>query len=265
MDGDPNTRWCADNKGQQQWLQLDLGRVQPISRAVVQWEFPEKKYGFAVEGSADGKAWQPLPGTVRFVRVKTTALPDAKWASIREVQLFADDGKEIKNQRLAAGGAPSTAAFDDSAWRKLDVPHDWGIEGPFRDDLPGDTGKLPWKAIGWYRKHFTVPAADQGRRIFVDFDGAMANAQVWLNGELVGGARATSGRGPWRVVAVVTSPSPSFDKHRALSLEWHIRYPTGRRPRPRAIRGPAARVASLGGVLAGPKFADLDFDVFVAP
>ncbi len=187
MDGNPDTRWCADNKGQQQWLQLDLGRVQPISRAVVQWEFPEKKYGFAVEGSAEGKAWQPLPGTVRFVRVRTTALPDAKWASIREVQLFADDGKEIKNQRLAAGGAPSAAAFDDSAWRKLDVPHDWGIEGPFRDDLPGDTGKLPWKAIGWYRKQFAVPAADQGRRIFVDFDGAMANAQVWLNGELVGG------------------------------------------------------------------------------
>ena len=68
----------------------------------------------------------------------------------------------------------------------LDVPHDWGIEGPFRDDLPGDTGKLPWKGIGWYRKHFNVPESDRGKHVFIDFDGAMANAQVWLNGQYVG-------------------------------------------------------------------------------
>lgn len=77
-------------------------------------------------------------------------------------------------------------AFDDAAWRKLDVPHDWGIEGPFRDDLDGGSGKLPWQAIGWYRKHFSLPATDKGKRIFIDFDGAMANAKVWLNGQYVG-------------------------------------------------------------------------------
>ena len=71
-------------------------------------------------------------------------------------------------------------------WRTLNVPHDWGVEGPFRDDLPGDTGKLPWKGIGWYRKHFNVPASDQGKRLFIDFDGAMADARVWLNGQYVG-------------------------------------------------------------------------------
>ena len=76
--------------------------------------------------------------------------------------------------------------LDDSAWRKLDVPHDWGIEGPFRDDLDNNTGKLPWKGIGWYRKYFSIADADKGKRIFIDFDGAMANAKVWLNGEYVG-------------------------------------------------------------------------------
>jgi beta-galactosidase len=187
LDGDPATRWCANDKGQKQWVQLDLGRTQQLNRALVQWEFPEKKYAFVIEGSNDGQAWQPLPGAVRFVRVRTTALPDGKWASIREIQLFDGAGQAIKNRRLAASGAPSTAAFDDSAWRKLDVPHDWGIEGPFRADLDNNTGKLPWKGIGWYRKHFALPAADQGQRIFVDFDGAMANAQVWLNGEPIGG------------------------------------------------------------------------------
>jgi beta-galactosidase len=77
--------------------------------------------------------------------------------------------------------------FDDSAWRKLDLPHDWGIEGPFKQEYPGDTGKLPWWGVGWYRKHFNIPAEDQGQRIFLDVDGAMAYATVWLNGRFVGG------------------------------------------------------------------------------
>jgi beta-galactosidase len=76
--------------------------------------------------------------------------------------------------------------FDDVSWRKLDLPHDWAIEGPFRIDLSGETGKLPFKGIGWYRKSFTLPAEDQGKQVFVDFDGAMAYAEVWLNGNYVG-------------------------------------------------------------------------------
>ncbi|MBZ0242782.1 MAG: beta galactosidase jelly roll domain-containing protein [Bacteroidales bacterium] len=76
--------------------------------------------------------------------------------------------------------------YNDSYWRKLDLPHDWGVEGPFRDDLENDTGLLPWKAIGWYRKHFMVPESDSDKLLFIDFDGAMANAEVWLNGQFVG-------------------------------------------------------------------------------
>ncbi|MFZ4399461.1 MAG: beta-galactosidase GalB [Bacteroidales bacterium] len=75
---------------------------------------------------------------------------------------------------------------NDTKWRKLDLPHDWAIEGPFRIELAGETGKLPYKGIGWYRKHFTLPTTDEGRQIFIDFDGAMANAQIWLNGHYVG-------------------------------------------------------------------------------
>ena len=87
---------------------------------------------------------------------------------------------------VAQAGSPAFPDFDDSKWQNLDVPHDWAIAGPFRKDLDGGTGKLPWKAVGWYRKHFTIPAADKGKRVFIDFDGAMANAQVWLNGHYVG-------------------------------------------------------------------------------
>src|ERR1044072_4041057 len=80
--------------------------------------------------------------------------------------------------------------FDDSAWRRLDLPHDWGIEGPFKQEYPGETGKLPWWGIGWYRKSFDLPAetgASAGTRLYLDIDGAMAYATVWCNGRLAGG------------------------------------------------------------------------------
>jgi beta-galactosidase len=77
--------------------------------------------------------------------------------------------------------------FDDSAWRRLDLPHDWGVEGPFKQEYPGETGKLAWWGVGWYRKHFDVPAGDRGRRLYLDLDGAMSYATVWLNGRFVGG------------------------------------------------------------------------------
>lgn len=75
----------------------------------------------------------------------------------------------------------------DQSWRTLDLPHDWAIEGPFSDTLENNTGLLPWKGIGWYRKHFRLDENDKGKRIYVDFDGAMAYSEVWLNGKFVGG------------------------------------------------------------------------------
>jgi beta-galactosidase len=78
------------------------------------------------------------------------------------------------------------SSVDDTNWRSLDLPHDWAIEGPFSDTLENNTGLLPWKGIGWYRKHFVISDNDKGKRIYVSFDGAMAYAKVWLNGKYVG-------------------------------------------------------------------------------
>lgn len=89
------------------------------------------------------------------------------------------------SERTEAEGV-ETAAFDDSQWRLLDVPHDWAIEGPFRMELPGCTGKLPYEGIGWYRKTFDVPASDHGKKIFLDFDGAMSRSKVYINGVFAG-------------------------------------------------------------------------------
>lgn len=53
--------------------------------------------------------------------------------------------------------------FDDSAWRALDIPHDWAIEGPFDYKHNPDAGGLPSYGVGWYRKRFCLPASGQGR------------------------------------------------------------------------------------------------------
>jgi len=87
--------------------------------------------------------------------------------------------------RFLLGDAPGAQApdFNDLAWRKLDVPHDWSIEGTIDKDNP--TGKSEGffpAGIGWYRKHFALPAADAGRRVYIEFDGVMANSDVWVNG-----------------------------------------------------------------------------------
>jgi len=64
----------------------------------------------------------------------------------------------------------------------------WGVEGPFKQEYPRRrTGKLPWWGVAWYRKHFTVPAGDSAKQVYLDIDGAMAYASVWLNGQFVGG------------------------------------------------------------------------------
>jgi len=106
--------------------------------------------------------------------------------SFDEGWLFARYGLQPDGTRKEEPSGVEASSLNDAAWQKLKLPHDWAITGPFRIELEGATGKLPWKGIGWYRKHFTVPVADAGKRIFVDFDGAMAYAQIWLNGNYVG-------------------------------------------------------------------------------
>ena len=89
--------------------------------------------------------------------------------------------------RGEASGAEQPG-FDDAAWRKLDLPHDWSIEGPYDEHAAtgGSGGYLP-AGTGWYRKHFTVPEALRGRQVSVEFDGVYMNSDVWINGRHLGG------------------------------------------------------------------------------
>jgi beta-galactosidase len=87
------------------------------------------------------------------------------------------------------GDAPGAqqSAFDDSTWRTLDVPHDWSIAGPFDPNNPsGGAGAFLPCGIGWYRRHFGSGPVGDGRRVFIEFDGVMANSDVWMNGVPLG-------------------------------------------------------------------------------
>ena len=230
IDGDSNTRWCAADGSMNQWLAVDFGKITPLGSVEIEWEF-ELAYQYKVEVSDDGKAWKTvvdrtqnqdaarlnkaaLGSTGRFVRVTVTSVPEEKWASICELRVLDPAGNRLQ----PAGGVPvtgdkrlqpvapedgaavfpeSTVEFNDSDWRKLNLPHDWGIEGPFKQEYPGETGKLPWWGTGWYRKHLEVLASDQGKKIYLDVDGAMSHAKVWLNGQLAGGW--PYGYASWRV------------------------------------------------------------------
>src|SRR5450631_2044958 len=97
----------------------------------------------------------------------------------------------------------ATGTFDDSRWRSLNLPHDWAIELPFvRDEGLQSHGykplgrKYPENSVGWYRRAFDIPAADAGRRIVLEFDGAFRSALVFVNGCFIG--RNDNGYAPFR-------------------------------------------------------------------
>ena len=77
--------------------------------------------------------------------------------------------------------------FADSGWRKLNLPHDWAIEGDFSQDNSSGTGggALPG-GIGWYRKTFIPADGDKGKHFRIEFDGVYMNSEVFINGISLG-------------------------------------------------------------------------------
>ena len=74
---------------------------------------------------------------------------------------------------------------DGRAFAPVTVPHDWAIAGPFNPKGDGNTGKLPWKGSGVYRRQLFLDESPKGR-YFLDFDGVMARATVFVNGQPCG-------------------------------------------------------------------------------
>ncbi|WP_050982158.1 glycoside hydrolase family 2 TIM barrel-domain containing protein [Mucilaginibacter paludis] len=77
--------------------------------------------------------------------------------------------------------------IDDANWRKLNLPHDWSIEGEFSKYNPAtpEGGALPG-GIAWYRKDFLIPNADKNKLVYIGFDGVYQKSDVWINGHHLG-------------------------------------------------------------------------------
>jgi beta-galactosidase len=104
--------------------------------------------------------------------------PDTNWDTS-----LSFDWKFIKGEQSDA----MDETLDDSGWETVNLPHDWAISGPFGElTASGNTGKLPWKGEGWYRKTFELKDTESGKRLQFLFDGVMANPTVYLNGHEVG-------------------------------------------------------------------------------
>ena len=113
-------------------------------------------------------------------------------------------GKLRREGTFAKAGrvdGPAAPKFDDAAWKKIDLPHDWAIDLPFVNDpiLVEHGGKalgreFPETSVGWYRREFVLPGSDVGRRICVEFDGIFRNATVFFNGHYI--AENMSGYAP---------------------------------------------------------------------
>ncbi len=76
--------------------------------------------------------------------------------------------------------------FDDVGWKDVVIPHDWGVDGGFVVDGDGNTGKLPWKGEGWYRKTLDIPSSYSGKQVYLLFEGIMAFPTVYMNGQQAG-------------------------------------------------------------------------------
>ncbi len=85
------------------------------------------------------------------------------------------------------GEAPGAALpqYDDAAWREVELPHDWSVEGEFDASLASCTGYLPG-GIGWYRRTLRLPESVRGARVAIDFGGVYCNSEVWCNGVYLG-------------------------------------------------------------------------------
>jgi beta-galactosidase len=141
--------------------------------------------------------------------VLCAAVPEIQIGNDRQIRF--NDGWRFWKGEAEGAEAPS---FNDVPWRALTLPHDWAIEGPFDPKYNPHDGGLPFYGTGWYRKHFTIPASARGRQIVVQFDGAMSNSTVWLNGVRVGGR--PYGYESW---AVNLTPNIRFGEENVLAVE----------------------------------------------
>jgi beta-galactosidase len=119
--------------------------------------------------------------TLLVIAALTAVLRGWSAEPVRERRNF-DDGWRFQLGEARGGEQPG---LDDNGWRKVNLPHDWSIEGPHNSANASGTGYLPG-GIGWYRKSFRLAEALSSRKIFIGFDGVYRDSDVWINGSKLG-------------------------------------------------------------------------------
>ncbi len=114
-------------------------------------------------------------------------VPDKKYIAQveQEVQNILNPKRPIAGERVLSEGWMFTHDTN-TTWAAVQVPHDWAIAGPFDAAADGNTGKLPWRGVGYYRRTLTVPKDAAGSFVALRFAGVMARPEVFLNGVKVG-------------------------------------------------------------------------------
>ncbi|MBV7537041.1 DUF4982 domain-containing protein [Duganella sp. sic0402] len=92
--------------------------------------------------------------------------------------------ESYSNAKAGSAGGAAGNEYDDSDWRRLDLPHDWAVEGPFDPKANVAQGYRP-RGIGWYRRYLQVDPKDRGKHFELQFDAIATHATVWVNGNVV--------------------------------------------------------------------------------
>lgn len=127
---------------------------------------------FALCGQADAGERLSLDAGWRFMQ-GDVPLPSIK-----------GHGASYRSAQTGEAHGPAHPDYDDSNWRRLDLPHDWVVEGPFDAEQNKSQGYRP-RGIGWYRRYFALPASDRGRHLELQLDAVATHSTVWVNGIVV--------------------------------------------------------------------------------
>lgn len=141
-----------------------------------------------------------LPAQKNNIPVREKLLMDFDWrfhlGDANNIEKDFEFGSGWSMAKAGQGNGAVGIKFNDSLWRKVDLPHDWAVELPFVKDIKdwsiGSRGfkplarQYPETSIGWYRKSFIIPSSEKGKRFELQFDGVFRDCIVWVNGYYIG-------------------------------------------------------------------------------
>jgi beta-galactosidase len=136
---------------------------------------------------ASAAGFTPAPALALDAEPRERLLLDFGW----KFHLGNDWGAGYGLAKAGTAYGPGIPSYSDASWRKVDLPHDWVIELPFDPTADGSHGYkpvgegFPQNSTGWYRRTFDLPAADAGKRLWLEFDGVYRDATVIVNGWFV--------------------------------------------------------------------------------